>query len=208
MKKVQLLLRRLIKAILWGIITLVLLLVVIALLIQIPAIQNKIIHGVTDYISNKTHSKIELKNIGISFPKSVVIEGLYLEDLKKDTLLYAGKTKVNIALYELFHHKISISSIALEEVSLRLNSSKTDSLFNYNFLLTAFGDTTKQANANLKTASKWTFSIDQVSLKSARFRYDDAYAGINVFAVLKNSEFGVDKIDPQNSLYSVVDLLA
>ena len=208
MKKVQLLLRKLIKAILWGIITLVLLLVVIALLIQIPAIQNKIIHGVTDYISNKTHSKIELKNIGISFPKSVVIEGLYLEDLKKDTLLYAGKTKVNIALYELFHHKISISSIALEEVSLRLNSSKTDSLFNYNFLLTAFGDTTKQANANLKTASKWTFSIDQVSLKSARFRYDDAYAGINVFAVLKNSEFGVDKIDPQNSLYSVVDLLA
>jgi hypothetical protein len=208
MKKVQLLLRKLIKTILWGIITLVFLFVVIAVTIQIPAIQNKIVHGVTSYVSNKTHTKIEIKKVGISFPKSVVIEGLYLEDLKKDTLLYAGKTKVNIALYELFHHKISISSIALEEVNLKLNSTKTDSLFNYNFLLTAFGDTTKQPNANLKTASKWSFSIDQVSLKNARFRYDDAYAGINVSAVLKNSEFGVDKIDPQKSLYSVVDLIA
>ena len=143
--KLQLLLKKLVKTILWLAIILVFLFVVIAVLIQIPAIQNKIVHGVTSYVSNKTHTKIEIKKVGISFPKSVVIEGLYLEDLKKDTLLYVGKAKVNIALYDLFHSKIAINSLAVEDANLNLHSTKTDSLFNYNFLLTAFGDTTKQA---------------------------------------------------------------
>ena len=204
----HLLLRKLIKTILWGIITLVFLLVIIAALIQIPAIQNKIVHGVTSYVSNKTHTKIEIKKVGISFPKTVVIEGLYLEDLKNDTLLFAGKAKINIAFYGLLNSKIVISSLAVEDLNLNLHNTKTDSLFNYNFLLTAFGDTAIQAKIAPTAPSKWTFSIDQVSLKSARFRYDDSYAGINVFAVLKNSEFSVDEIDPQKSLYSVVDLLA
>ncbi len=207
MIKLQLLLKKLVKTILWLAIILVFLFVIIAVLIQIPVIQNKIVHGVTSYVSNKTHTKIEIKKVGISFPKSVVIEGLYLEDLNKDTLLYVRKARVNIALYGLLNSKIAIGSLAVEDVNLNLHSTKTDSLFNYNFLLTAFGDTTKQAKVAPPTPSKWTFSIDQVSLKNARFRYDDEYSGINVFAVLKNSEFGVDEIDPQKSVYSVVDLL-
>jgi translocation and assembly module TamB len=44
---------------------------------------------------------IELEKIAISFPKSVVIKGLYLEDVQKDTLLYAGEVKVNIGLFAL-----------------------------------------------------------------------------------------------------------
>ncbi|MCK9639063.1 MAG: translocation/assembly module TamB [Prolixibacteraceae bacterium] len=208
MIKLRLLLKKLVKTILGLTVILVFLFVVIAVLIQIPAIQNKIVHGLTAYISNKTHTKIEIKKVGISFPKSVVIEGLYLEDFNKDTLLYVGKAKVNIVLYSLFHNKIAISSLAIEDVNMNFHSSKTDSLFNYNFLLTAFGDTTKQSKVATPVPPKWTFSIDQVSLKNARFRYDDLYTGINVFAVLKNSEFGVDEIDLQNSRYSVVDLLA
>ena len=208
MIKVQLLLKKTVKAVLLVIITLVLLFAIIAGLIQIPAIQNKIIHVASTYISNKTHSKVEIKNVGISFPKSIVIEGLYLEDLKKDTLLYTGKAEVNIALYKLLDNKIAISSITLEKVSLNLNSTKTDSLFNYDFLLTAFGDTTKQTKIAPQTPSKWTFSINQVSLKDFRFHYDDEYASMNVSATLNKSEFNVDKIDPGKSVYSLVDFFA
>src|SRR5450759_3308690 len=174
MNKVQSFLKKTLKAVLWVAIVLVLIFVIIAALIQIPVVQNKIVHYTTSFVSNKTHTRVEIKNISISFPKSVVIEGLYLEDLNKDTLLYTGKAKVNIALYDLLNSKIAISSLAVEDVNLNLHSTKTDSLFNYNFLLTAFGDTTKQSKVAPPTPSKWTFSIDQVSLKNARFRYDDA----------------------------------
>ena len=137
MNKIPSYLKKTIKLIMWVILSFVLISILIALLIQIPSIQTKIVHYATSFVSNKTHTKVEIKNVSISLPKSIVIEGLYLEDLKKDTLIYAGKTKVNIALYDLFHSKISISSLALEDVNLNLHSTKIDSLFNYNFLSTA-----------------------------------------------------------------------
>ena len=182
--------------------------ILVAIAIQIPVIQSKIVNAATTFVSNKTHTKVEIKNVSISFPKSVVIEGLYLEDPNRDTLLYTGKAKINLALFGLFVKKINISSVALEEATIRLHSSKTDPLFNYNFLLTAFSDTANQVKAEPATASKWTFSLDVVSLKNIRFTYWDEYAGMNVFATLKNSEFSVDVLDPEKSVYQFDELSA
>jgi len=201
MSKLKIYIGKTFKVLAWMILSFVLVFILIAVLIQIPAIQIKIVRYATSFVSNKTHTKVEIKHVSISFPKSVVIEGLYLEDLKKDTLLYAGKAKVNMALYDLFHNKIAISSFALEEATVRLYSTKTDPLFNYNFLLTAFSDTTVQVKADTLKVSKWKFSINNVSLTNVRFIYDDEFAGMNVFAKLKNSEFTVDKLDPGKSIY-------
>jgi len=189
------------KAIAWLAVSLVLIFILIAVLIQIPTIQTKIVHFATTYISDKTHTTVEIRSVGISFPKSVVIKGLYLEDLKKDTLVYAEKAKINMALYDLLNSKIAISSVALEEATIKLHSTKTDPIFNYNFLLTAFSDTTTKIKTDTLATSKWTFSIDKVDLQNIRFAYNDEFAGMNVFVTLQKSEFTVDAIDPGKSLY-------
>ncbi|HAZ02916.1 MAG TPA: hypothetical protein DCY97_12215, partial [Marinilabiliales bacterium] len=207
MGKVKSVIRKTIKAVLWAALSFVLLFLIIAALIQIPAIQTKLVQYATSFISNKTHTTVELKNVRISFPKSVIVEGLYLEDTQNDTLLYAGKTKVNIALYDLFFNTITIRSFALEDATVRLYSTKTDPLFNYNFLITAFADTTNQIKTETQTASKWTFSLDKVYLDNIRFSYNDEYAGMNVFAALKESEFRVDEVDLEKSVYRINDLL-
>jgi len=185
----------------------VLLFLVVAGIIQIPAVQNKIIHYATTFVSNKTHTRVEIKNVSISFPKSVVIEGLYLDDLKKDTLVYAGKVKANIVLYDLILNKITINSFALENLDLNLYNTKTDSLFNYNFLLTAFADTTKVDAGKSNTTSAWTFTLDNITLKNIRLRYDDVFGGMNVSASLEKSELKVNKIDFPNFVYDMDDLL-
>ena len=85
---------------------LVVLLIVVAGLIQIPAIQTKIVHSATTFVSKKTHTRVEIKNISISFPKSIVVEGLFLEDTQKDTLIYAKKAKINFVFIILFALKV------------------------------------------------------------------------------------------------------
>jgi hypothetical protein len=207
LNRAKTIIKKTLKAILWVAIFLVLLFVIIAALIQIPAIQNKIVHFATTFISNKTHIRVEIKNISISFPKSVHIEGLFLEDTQKDTLLFAGKAKINIALYDLIFSKIAISSFALENANINLYSTDTDSLFNYNFLLKAFSDTTTRTKINPKSASKWTFSINKVSLKNIRICYDDEFGGMSVTAVLRDLELKMDKIDIAKSIYSIDELL-
>jgi len=206
LNKVRSILKNTLVAILWVAAILLLLFLLIAVLIQIPSIQNKLVHFATSYVSNKTHTRVGINNISISFPKSVVIEGIFLEDIQKDTLLFAGKAKINIALFGLISSKIEISSFELENANINLYSTNADSLFNYNFLLKAFSDTTSKTKTQPESASKWTFSINKVNLKKIRLRYDDEFGGISVSAVLRKLELKMDKIDIVKSIYSIDEL--
>ena len=207
MSSVKSVIRTTLKAIVWVALGFVLLFLIIALIIQIPSVQTKIVRFATSFISNKTDTKVEIGSVSIAFPKSIVLERLYLEDLNQDTLIYAGKAKVDIALYDLLKSKIAISSFDLQDATVKLHSTPTDPLFNYNFLLTAFGDTTTQVKKDTLSASKWTFSLDEISLKNIRFTYYDTYAGMNVFAVVKSSEIGVETIDPGKPLYQFDEMV-
>ena len=207
MNKVKSLLKKTLKAILWVVGIFVLLFIILALLIQFPSIQTRIVQSATSFVSDKTHTRVEIKNVSISFPKTVVLKGLYLEDLKKDTLVYAGAVKVNIGLSDLLFSKIDVSSFALEDATLHLNRTSTDSLYNFNFLLTAFADTTNKVKPVEKTPSKWKFSVDRVSLKNIRFHFNDEYGGINVIANLKTLKLKMDEIDIKKSSYEIDDLL-
>jgi len=207
MNKAVSFLKKTLKTILWVILISMLIFVTIAGIIQIPVVQSKIVHYATTFVSNKTHTKVEIKNVSISFPKSVVLKGLYLEDIQKDTLLYVGEAKVNIALCDLLFNKINISSFTLEDVNLNLYSTKTDSLFNYNFLLTAFSNTTRQTKVKPETKSTWTFSVDNVNLKNIRLRYDDEFGGVDVSASLEKLKLQIDRLDVPKSTYSIDNLL-
>ena len=203
MINMQSLIIKTLKVFIYVAITFVLLFLIIAVLIRIPSIQTKIVNYATSFFSNKTHTKVGIKSLNISFPKSVIIEGLYLEDLNKDTLFYAGRAKINIALKDLIFNKISINNFALEEATINANRTRTDSLFNFDFLITAFSDTTKQTNFKSQTKSKWRFRVDNVSLKNIRLRYDDEYGGLNIAVVLGDLEVKMDTIDLEKSIYAI-----
>ncbi len=79
MSKLKSYIRIALKAIAWVAVSLVLIFILIAVLIQIPSIQTKIVHYATSFISNKTHTKVEIKNISISFPKAVVIDTEFID---------------------------------------------------------------------------------------------------------------------------------
>lgn len=203
----KILIRRTVKVILWIIISVILLFVILAVLINFPSIQTKIVHKATTFVSNKTHTKVELEKVNISFPKSIIFEGLYLEDTQKDTLVYAGKVKVNIALFDLLSSKITISSFSLKNATVKLYNSKTDKEFNYNFLTTAFSDSTAKEKPDTVSAAAWAFNIDKIKLQNIRFLYHDNYAAMNVRVEIEKSELNVDQIDLEKSVYKVDKLL-
>lgn len=179
MNKAVSILKKALKVLFWVMGGYVLLLVVATVLIQIPAIQLKATRYATSFVSNKTHTIVAIKNIRISFPKSVVVEGLYLEDTQKDTLLYAREIQVNLAFRDLFRRKIHLRSFALEGVVLNVHRAENDSLFNYNFLLTAFRDTTPQ-NIAVPASAPWTFNVANVRINNFRLSYRDEYAATNL----------------------------
>jgi hypothetical protein len=207
MNKALSILKRTLKTILWVIVVFVFLFLSVAGIIQIPAIQAKIVLAATNFVSSKTHTRVEIKKVSISFPKSLVIEGLFLDDLSKDTLIYAGKAKVNVVFKDLLFNKICINNIELEDLKLNVHNTKNDSLFNYNFLLIAFADTTNIDSIQSKTPSAWTFTLDQISLKNIQLRYNDEFGGMNLNASLEKLEMKLNEINFQKSIYAIDDLL-
>jgi translocation and assembly module TamB len=201
--------KKALKVILWVVAGLMMLLILVIVLIQIPAIQTKIVHRAASFVSSKTNTKVEIGNLGISFPKSVMIKDLYLEDTNADTLVYAGEARINIALLGLLKNKIQVNSFLLDEAVVKLSRTETDSLFNYNFLITAFSDTTNQAVEEVENEEKsaWTFSIDKVDLRKIRFLFNDDYAGMNVSLALAQLEIHMDEIDLDASMYDIDKLI-
>ncbi|MBN2173157.1 MAG: hypothetical protein JW731_03430, partial [Bacteroidales bacterium] len=170
-------LKKLFKAIIWLVISIVLLVIAIIVIIQIPAIQTRLTEYAVSFITSKTHTRVELDKISISFPKSVLIKGIYLDDKEQDTLFYAAEAKINLNIVGLLRKEIVINSFELEGANFNINRSEKDSLFNFDFLLIDLRDTTGRAKAKSRKNGVWTFSLDKAGLTDIRIRYDDKYGG-------------------------------
>src|ERR1044071_5807795 len=84
-----------VKVLGYTLLSIVVLLILIALAIQIPAVQNTIVEKAVSFVQKKIGTKVSLDHLSLSFPKAVVLEGIYLEDQKSDTLLYAGRLSID-----------------------------------------------------------------------------------------------------------------
>lgn len=201
MVKVKSVIGKVIKVIIFVALGFLLFVLTVSALIQIPFIQTKIVHYTVSLVGDKTNTRVEIEKVSISFPKSIVVEGLYLEDKQKDTLIFAGKAKVDIALLDLFSNKININSFKLNDATVKLYNSKIDPLFNFDFLATAFTDTTSQIEADTLSAKKWVFNINSLYLKNFNLTFNDNYSGMKVNVAIDNSELNVDVIDFEKSIF-------
>ncbi len=193
------------KFLIWVFAILTLILIFIALLIQAPPVQTRLTRYAVSLLTDRTNTRTEFEKIRIAFPKSVVLTGFYLEDEKKDTLVYAGELKINIAFRALLRHKIHVRSVSLEDAKFNINRVPVDSSFNFEFLITAFSDTASQAKVKDTTKPAWDVTIDRVTLNRVRLFYDDAYTGIFASADLGNLRMKTIRIDLKDKLALTVN---
>ena len=185
----------------------IVLLISVALLIQLPSVQNKIISYATDYVSNKTHTRFEIERVGITFPKSIFLNGVFLEDQHHDTLLYAGKIKVDIDMMGLIKSKVYIHSLLLQDINGKISRTENDSLFNFNFLIAALTSPDNNPVEKDTTQKKTDFDINKVKLENIQVIYDDRYSGIVSDLRLQNLDLNADKLDLENQVYEIDKLI-
>jgi hypothetical protein len=94
------------KTILWIIASIIFVVLLIIILIQVPAVQNFAKNKAVTFIQDKIHTKVKIGHITLGLPKLIVLEDVYFEDQKKDTLIAGDKLKVDVSLFQLLHHKL------------------------------------------------------------------------------------------------------
>ncbi|RZL34698.1 MAG: hypothetical protein EOP00_31140, partial [Pedobacter sp.] len=110
----------------WIVASVVALVIILAIAIQIPAVQNMVVHKATNYLSNKLHTRVEIGEIGIRFPKSVFLKDVYVEDLQKDTLLLSKYIKVDIAMMGLLKSNVEINSLRVDDLTSHIRRTLPD----------------------------------------------------------------------------------
>ncbi|MBD0254682.1 MAG: translocation/assembly module TamB domain-containing protein [Cytophagales bacterium] len=147
---------------------------VVWLAIQVPSVQTAITRKVTQNLSKKLGTTVRIAAVDIDFFKTVVLEGIYVEDQQKDTLLYAGKLRVNIGILSLANKMVTANLIGLEEARANVYKAKGDTAFNYEFIPAAFASTDTTQDT---TASAWNFDLLEVNLDDVRITFRDETQG-------------------------------
>lgn len=106
----------------------VLLIILLYFMLQMPAVQNWLVHHVAQYLSREWQTTVQLQRVDIEFFDKVVLEGLYVEDVKGDTLIYAGKLNAGLKsnFFAFLSDEIEFTDIGLSHARLFIRRAETD----------------------------------------------------------------------------------
>ena len=157
-------------------------------LVQVTPVQNWLVKKVARNFSQKLNTKVEVQHVNFSLFNKVVLQGLMVEDHKKDTLLFAGTAKVNLTDWFFLKDKITFQYIGLDDAFINMN--RTDSVWNYQFLIDYFA-------GPKKGSEKKGVEIDlqEIHLNNVRFNKIDKWIGQNMIAALRKMDLTMDSLN-------------
>ena len=198
-------LKKILKIFSWIIGSIIFLVILVLILIQIPAVQNFAKNKAVAYLQKKIGTKVSIDNLSISFPKEIVLKGVYFEDEKKDTLLYGKEVRVDIALFKLLSHEVDINYVELNGIKTHIYRNRPDTSFNFSYIVKAF------AGKDTSTAPKDTtggmkFTINRLVFKDILATFKDDNSGNDVYFYLGNFETKIKAFDPDKLTYKISDI--
>ena len=171
---------------------------ILLLLFQYKPVQTWAAKKAASYLSGKLDTKVSIKSLYIQPFSSVVLEGFYVLDKQKDTLISTPKLTVELNGFSLFSsfkkRVIDVKLLQVDDGSFYLKKLK-DSSSNLKFIIDYFKsppDTTK-----IKTKGKpWKLGLEKIAINNFHFRYKNNLKGTLINGV------NFDDIDVKN--FSVV----
>ncbi|MFH1004269.1 MAG: translocation/assembly module TamB domain-containing protein [Bacteroidota bacterium] len=175
------------------------------------AFQSWATNQIGGYLANKWKTVVRVEGVDIELWKKIVLEGVYIEDQKHDTLLYAEKLKADIGAFDSDSQKIFLSNVILQNATINIAKCKGDTALNFQFIIDEFA-----SDDTISTDSThWNIGIGGITLNNISFSYriesDTSHTrGIN-FSDLHvhslNGKFTGIKIDADTLDFTINSLL-
>ena len=138
--------------------------------------------------------------MNLSFLNSADIEGVFIQDKRKDTLLYAGQMKVRITDWFIFKDKAELKFIALEDAVVKLK--RTDSIWNYQFIVNYFSSPKKTTNKK----EGYAISLKKIDLKNVHIINDDRWIGEKIDLNISSLILNADNINFDKNIFQLNDI--
>ncbi len=182
--------------------SIILLFVVIVLVVRSPWGQDIIVSKLTDYISNKTNTKVSVGKLFITFSGDIQLEELYLEDKAGDTLIYSKSLQLDLPIYPLlFKNEISVDDVDSEGLVANIIRGMDPEQFNFTFLLDAFST---PADTTIAT-EPMNIDLGDFLLKDWKVNYADDYLGTNLNLKIGKLDTSLELFNLDEMKYTISD---
>lgn len=198
-KKKKSYIKRISKIILYIFIGLIGLNVVLYALLSIPAVQKQVLDFAVNKVKDITKTEISIDKIQLKLLYFVSLDGVYIEDQKQDTLLYAKNLEVRIYPWDLLQNKLNIGDINIEGTTINISQETSDSPFNFQFLIDVFAsDSTKEDTSS----SSLKIAIGLIKIKDSKISYNIT-SDPDTINYFNPSHITIDNLNAELSLGSI-----
>ncbi len=154
------------KTIKWTLISVLLLLVAVIILLQFPGVQTYAAQKASAWLSDELKTKVSIDKVKLSFFSEVELDGIFLQDMRKDTLLYGGNINVTISDFDIGKKYLALNITEIKDVTAKVIRYKQDEHFNFQFLVDYFTseDTLKKKDSSAVKLDYGKVIIDNFNL--------------------------------------------
>ena len=180
-----------------------LLLLLLALAIQLPAVQNYLRQQLQSYLQTTLQTEVRIATLRLQLPTSLSLGGLHLETPRGDTLLQVDRAAVHFRLHQLLRQRIQFDQLELTGGRLDLYLGRDSS--NIDFLTSAFAADTTAAEESPARPSPWqlTFGGAQLLLRELDLRYVDEKLALDLATRLGSLSAAVEQLDYRANDYQI-----
>ena len=152
-------------------------------------------------LSADLQTTVEIRHVNFDLFNTMRLEGTLVKDRAQDTLLYAGNVRVNITDWFFFMENIELKYVGLEDAVFHLNRS--DSIWNYGFLIDYFGSGPAQKKKNTIN-----LNLREIDFKHVAIIQKDAWRGENLSAMVTALHVDAENFDlnEKSILINSIDL--
>ncbi|MBA9078382.1 translocation/assembly module TamB domain-containing protein [Rufibacter quisquiliarum] len=194
------------KVLLWiiGIILALVLLLLVAL--QFPTVQDFAARKAENYLQGKIGTEVRIGKFRSDFRKDILLEDVYLEDQKGDTLWYSEHLAANLDLFGLIKSNVALHSLELHNATLHVQRTLPDSTFNFDYILAAFATTPPDTTVTDTTSAGFTYDIGTIDLQNIYLTYRDQVNGQNVATRVGALNVKMDELDLTKEIYRIENI--
>lgn len=175
----------------------------IVVLVNFTPVQNFIVGRATSILSKKLKTTVKIKHVRLDLLNHINLEGIYIEDQNKDTLLYAGQVQGRITDWFVFKNGVPvIKYIGLKDAYANLYRTKDSDQWNYQFVVDAFSSN-KKADTTKKKSNDFNIDLEEVDIERVRFNMNDAWVGSDMVFVVGSFSIDAKTVDLQKRIIDI-----
>ncbi|MDR2802455.1 MAG: translocation/assembly module TamB domain-containing protein [Prevotellaceae bacterium] len=153
--------------------TVLLLPVAVYFFVQLPAVQTFLVRQVSGILSEKAYpASVSVGSVYYSFFTSLIIDDVYVSDIKGDTLLYVNELALSLSSFNYSKKQVALRSVHLHQGVFNLYTyplNDNENTTNMAAILEKFKNPPSEADT--LSGNSWNIKVENVEVSDFRFTF-------------------------------------